>query len=96
MLSRNVNPKRESVRSGMKPLLYMIQSESDMPYSDLPDEQNDIILLTWKKPSYRNGAIYYPQSTWNEGRNRLLKEAVSRSEAYLYYIFLLNLTVYNM
>jgi hypothetical protein len=72
----------------MKPFVYMIQSESDMPYSDLPDEQNDIILLTWKKPSGRNGAIYYPQSTWNEGRNRLLKEAVSRHEDYRYYIFL--------
>ncbi|MBI5589296.1 MAG: hypothetical protein HY881_02315 [Deltaproteobacteria bacterium] len=72
----------------MKPFVYMIQSESDMPYCDLPDEHNDIILLTWKKPSDRKGAIYYPQSTWNEGRNRLLKEAVSRNAEYLYYIFL--------
>lgn len=72
----------------MKPFIYLIQSESDMPYSDLPDEENDIILLTWKKPSDRNNAIYYPQSTWNEGRNRLLKEALARNADYLYYIFL--------
>ena len=72
----------------MKPFVYLIQSESDMPYPDLPDDLNDIILLTWKKPSDRNNAIFYPQSTWNEGRNRLLKEAFSRKAEYLYYIFL--------
>ncbi|MDO9109388.1 MAG: hypothetical protein Q7U40_01925, partial [Desulfatirhabdiaceae bacterium] len=72
----------------MKPFVYLIQSESVMPYSDLPDEQNDIILLTWKAPCDGNDTIYYPQSTWNEGRNRLLKEAVTRNAGYLYYIFL--------
>ena len=72
----------------MKSFVYLIQSESDMPYCDLPDEHNDIILLTWKEPSDRNGAIFYPQSTWNEGRNSLLKEALSRNAEYLYYIFL--------
>ncbi len=86
-----MNPKREnsdSVRSVMKSFVYLIQSESDMSYCDLPDEHNDIILLTWKEPSDRNGAIFYPQSTWNEGRNRLLKEALFRNAEYLYYIFL--------
>jgi hypothetical protein len=72
----------------MKPFVYLIQSESEMPYHDLPDEHNDIILLTWKTPSDRKDAIFYPKSTWNEGRNRLLKEAVSRKIGYLYYIFL--------
>ena len=72
----------------MKPFVYLIQSESEMPYSDLPDEHNDIILLTWKEPSDRKGAIFYPKSTWNEGRNRLLKEALSRNAEYIYYIFL--------
>lgn len=73
----------------MKPFVYLIQSEAEMPYPDLPDERNDIILLTWKTPSARKGAIFYPNSTWNEGRNRLLKEALSRKNAdYLYYIFL--------
>ncbi len=72
----------------MKPFVYLIQSESDMPYSDLPHEHNDIILLTWKEPSDREDAIFYPKSTWNEGRNRLLKEALSRNAQYRYYIFL--------
>ena len=72
----------------MKPFVYLIQSESDLPYSDLPDDNNDIILLTWKAPCDRHNAVYYPKSTWNEGRNRLLKEAVSRNAGYLYYIFL--------
>ncbi len=72
----------------MKPFVYLIQSESDMPYRDLPDEHNDIILLTWKTPSDRKDAVFYPKSTWNEGRNRLLNEAVNRNAGYLYYIFL--------
>jgi hypothetical protein len=72
----------------MKPFVYLIQSESDMPYYDLPDAQNDIILLTWKAPCDRKDAIFYPKSTWNEGRNRLLKEAITRNAGYLYYIFL--------
>jgi len=59
-----------------------------MPYTDLQDERNDIILLTWKAPCDLKDAIFYPNSTWNEGRNRLLKEAVSRNAGYLYYIFL--------
>ena len=59
-----------------------------MPYRDLPDAHNDIILLTWKAPSSRKDAIFYPKSTWNEGRNRLLEEAINRNAGYLYYIFL--------
>lgn len=72
----------------MKPFVYLIQSESDMPYPDIPDERNDIILLTWKTPSNRKDAVFYPDSTWNEGRNHLLKEALARNAGYLYYIFL--------
>ncbi len=72
----------------MKSFVYMIQSESDMPYPELQDEQNDIILLTWKKPSDLENSIFFPQSTWTEGRNRLLKEAFRKNEDYLYYIFL--------
>ena len=87
-LQKSVNLKQEDVSHGMKPFVYLIQSESGMPYANLPDDQNDIILLTWKEPSDRKHAIFYPESTWNEGRNRLLKEATSRNAGYLYYIFL--------
>jgi hypothetical protein len=72
----------------MKPFVYLIQSESEMPYPDLPDDGNDIILLTWKQPSGCKDAIFYPGSSWNEGRNRLLQAAIQRNAGYLYYIFL--------
>ncbi|MFC1858079.1 hypothetical protein ACFL9U_08615 [Thermodesulfobacteriota bacterium] len=75
-----------------KPFVYLIQSESDLPYPNLPDARNDIILLTWKKPSNLPNSVFYPGSSWNEGRNRLLSEAVriskSTGNAYLYYVFL--------
>uniref|UniRef100_A0A7C4VS56 DUF7796 domain-containing protein n=1 Tax=Desulfatirhabdium butyrativorans TaxID=340467 RepID=A0A7C4VS56_9BACT len=76
----------------MKPFVYLIQAAQDMPYPELPDEDNDIILLTWKAPSDVPGSLFLPGSSWNEGRNALLAEARKRVEAgradYLYYIFL--------
>lgn len=75
-----------------KKFVYLIQSAAEMPYPNLPDKNNDIILLTWQKPSENPDAIFYPDSTWNEGRNCLLSEALKRSSAsdknYLYYIFM--------
>ncbi len=76
----------------MKPFVYLIQAAENMPYPELPDTGNDIILLTWKTPSQVPGALFLPGSSWNEGRNALLAEARKRVEAsgadYLYYIFL--------
>ena len=74
----------------VKKFVYLIQSADHMPYKDLPGTDNDIILLTWKKPADAEGALYYPDSSWNEGRNRLLLEALQRGgdDGYLYYIFL--------
>jgi hypothetical protein len=75
-----------------KKFVYLIQSAAEMPYPDLPDHCNDIILLTWQRTADDPDAIFYPDSTWNEGRNRLLAEALKRSSAtgnnYLYYIFM--------
>lgn len=76
----------------MKPFVYLIQASHHMPYRGLPDEQNDIILLTWKTPSDWPGALFLPGSSWNEGRNALLAEARRRVQGgvadYRYYIFL--------
>jgi hypothetical protein len=76
----------------MKPFVYLIQAESRMPYPDLPDANNDIILLTWGTRSDDGDDLFYPGSSWNEGRNRLLAEARRRvrecGENYLYFIFL--------
>lgn len=63
-----------------------------MPYPDLPHENNDILLLTWKRPSTEPHSTFFPNSSWNQGRNRLLLSAISRANEtnnpYLYYIFL--------
>lgn len=76
----------------MKRFVYLIQARAHMPYDCLPDPGNDIILLTWGTPSDFPGAIHFPRSSWNEGRNRLLAEALrrgrERGENYLYFIFL--------
>eukprot|EP00667_Euglena_gracilis_P034978 EG_transcript_62804 len=55
-----------------------------------PNDQRDVIWLTFGDPS---GDVYYPNSTFTQGRNRLLDEAISRAVqmpegGYLYYIFM--------
>ncbi len=71
----------------MKDFVYLVQSEEGLPeqYGDLESANSDCICLTWKNQA--EGCIYYPSSTWTEGRNRLLLEAKQR-EQYQYYIFL--------
>jgi len=49
-------------------------------------ESTDAIFLTYDRKI--DGAIYYPDSTWAEGRNRLLESAVESASVYQYYIFL--------
>ena len=44
----------------------------------------DALFLTYDEEM--EGAFFYPESTWAQGRNRLLEEALKRDE-YLYYIF---------
>ena len=76
----------------MKKFCYLIQAADRMPYPEIPHDGNDIFLLTWRTPVPGARSIFYPQSSWNEGRNRLLAEALrhgpSRGKDYLYYIFM--------
>ena len=76
----------------MKKFCYLIQAADTMPYPEIVNGDNDIFLLTWKSPVQGERAVYYPGSSWNEGRNRLLAEAVKWSRQpgrdYLYYIFM--------
>ena len=72
--------------SANKKFLYLIQAESGIPehIQDLPHGGNDIIALSWKKPA--KDTIFFPNSTWTEGRNRLFEE--TKNTDYLYYIFM--------
>lgn len=75
------------MKQDSKPFLYLVQSAGKLPpsYDDLQSERSDVLSLTWKENI--EGAIYFPKSTWTEGRNRLYEEAV-KDPSYLYYIFL--------
>lgn len=71
----------------MKNFIYLIQGESALinNYQDLrPNENRDVLYLTYDKEVAN--CIYYPDSSWSEGRNRLLAAAKEKGE-YLYYIF---------
>ena len=72
----------------MQKLVYLVQSATGAPasYDAIPSDRADMIQLTWKEPI--GGAVYLPNSTWSQGRNRLLAEAMNRGEPYLYYVFL--------
>jgi hypothetical protein len=76
----------------MKPFVYLIQSAAGLPYPDIPDAACDRIVLNWQAPAPEGGTLFAPGSSWNEGRNRLLEEALQHARAtgndYLYYIFL--------
>jgi hypothetical protein len=76
----------------MKPFIYLIQSASGIPYPEIPHESCDRIVLHWQDPSPGDDVIFAPGVSWNEGRNRLLWEALQHSKAtgndYLYYIFM--------
>ncbi|NVD05386.1 hypothetical protein FCU94_00435 [Vibrio sp. JPW-9-11-11] len=71
----------------MKKFVYLVQGRSsnvDVFFS-WESEDADIIILTWDKE--KEGCIFYPNSTWATGRNRLLSEALERDD-YMYFIFM--------
>ena len=47
----------------------------------------DVIWLTFELPSPRAGDVFFPESTWTTGRNKLLDAAVGTGKDYDYYIF---------
>eukprot|EP00668_Euglena_longa_P023270 GGOE01029030.1.p1 GENE.GGOE01029030.1~~GGOE01029030.1.p1 ORF type:complete len:368 (-),score=73.29 GGOE01029030.1:188-1267(-) len=74
-----------------KQFVWLLQLHS-LPKKPLPEPtaMRDVIWLTFDDPS---GDVFYPNSTYSQGRNRLLDEAISRAVrmpggGYLYYIFL--------
>jgi|GEM_PF-593623 len=71
-----------------KKFLYLVQTDGELPshYSNINHENADVLYLSWKNP--RPGDIYFPNSTWTQGRNKLLEAAKQLEGDYLYYIFL--------
>jgi hypothetical protein len=73
----------------MKEIIYLIQGQAKFVknYADLFSRKDvDTIVLTYDEQF--TDTIFYPNSTWGEGRNKLLLEALLRKEKYNYYIFL--------
>uniref|UniRef100_UPI0010A5B4C0 hypothetical protein n=1 Tax=Flagellimonas onchidii TaxID=2562684 RepID=UPI0010A5B4C0 len=69
-----------------KPFLYLVQCEgTEIPYPEL-QENADIIYLSWKKE--HDQMVFFPNSTWTDGRNHLFEIAGKLKERYDYYIFL--------
>lgn len=76
----------------MKPFIYLIQSASGTPYPEIPHASCDRIVLNWQAPTPEGDTLFAPDASWNEGRNRLLWEALRHRKVtgndYLYYIFM--------
>lgn len=73
----------------MKKLIYLIQGQAKFikNYLLLKERKDiDVMLLTYDEQIHE--AIYFPNSTWGQGRNLLLEKALARQEGYQYYIFL--------
>ena len=71
----------------MNRLIYLMQGRSDLveTYFHLADRENaDALFLTYDKEI--ENAIFFPNSKWSEGRNKLLEIAKNKGE-YDYYIF---------
>ncbi|MGB1249200.1 MAG: hypothetical protein ACPG8W_01095 [Candidatus Promineifilaceae bacterium] len=69
----------------MKPFIYLVQGQAKLVQAYLSlKERADTLFLTYDEPL--DGAIFFPNSTWAEGRNHLLEIARSRG-AYRYTIF---------
>ena len=71
----------------MKNFIYLLQGESKLvsKYFHLAERENaDALFLTYDNEI--GNAIFFPNSTWSEGRNKLLDTARKKGN-YQYYIF---------
>jgi hypothetical protein len=69
-------------------IIYLVQTPRDLPptFRDLRRRVGGrLIWLTFAAPA--DGALYLPNSSWTQGRNRLLAEAVERHSDFDYLVF---------
>lgn len=77
----------------MKSFVYMVQGTAERmsSYFDLRERSScDVWYLTYDVP-LEDGfdkSLFYPNSTWAEGRNRLLDKVLASGTSYAYYIYL--------
>jgi len=73
-----------------KQFAYLVQSRKHWHFlHTLQSDNSDLYVLNFKTPlRYMEGvtSIYYPKSSWNEGRNKLYE--IAKAKGYEYYIFL--------
>lgn len=71
----------------MKSFLYLFQVPQDLPpaLEQVASADGDILFLSWRAKSRDPRSIFYPASSWTQGRNRLLKEALGRP--YRFFVF---------
>ena len=71
----------------VKRFLYLFQVEKDLPseLTDAVSADSDVFFLSYLSKSSDPRSVYYPSSSWTQGRNRLLREVIDTE--YQYYIF---------
>ena len=67
--------------------LYLIQASKGLPELYECLRGKDYVLLSYKEQT-NDTAIFFPNSTWTTGRNRLRQYALDLEKKYDYYIFL--------
>lgn len=69
----------------MARFLYLFQVERDLPpaLERAMGDDSDLLFLSWGARSDDPRSLYYPSSSWTQGRNRLLKAAETRDYEYL-------------
>lgn len=77
-----------------KKFIYLVQGKASnlKKFEELYKEDSDLILLSYDEEirpiSGFVDTVFYPDSTWAEGRNYLLHLALKKSPDYKYFIFL--------
>lgn len=80
-------------------IVYLIRSESTLleNYTSLKTQNSDIIVSSWKENYVSKDwfdLYIHPNTTWGEGRNKLLEIAFKRNK-YDYYIFMDDDVLFN-
>ena len=72
---------------GEQDVLYLIQSQARLPSIFECLRDRDYVLLSFKENT-PDTSIYFPDSTWTTGRNKLREYAIQLPQKYQYYVFL--------